>query len=56
MIGGNIEYVKEGSEFTDLIITPTPFPLLLPIAVVISIFALVILVTLAKKSTIINQR
>ncbi|MFW9850966.1 MAG: hypothetical protein ACFFF4_17700 [Candidatus Thorarchaeota archaeon] len=55
IIGGNIGYVKEGSEFTDLITTPTPFPFLLPMAVVISIFTLVILDTLGKKLIITDK-
>ncbi|MFW9850902.1 MAG: amidohydrolase [Candidatus Thorarchaeota archaeon] len=56
MVGGNIEYVKDDFDFLDITTTPAPFPLLFPIAVVISIATLVILVTFGKKLRNNNHR
>ncbi|MFW9908591.1 MAG: amidohydrolase [Candidatus Thorarchaeota archaeon] len=56
MVGGNIEFIKDGSDFSDITTTPTPFPFLFPIAIVISIVTLVILVAFGKKLAINNHR
>jgi urease alpha subunit len=48
MIGGNIEYVKEGSEFTDLITTP-PIPIYFWLAVGGIAVVLVLVVIFVKR-------
>jgi predicted amidohydrolase YtcJ len=48
MVGGKVEYVKEGVEFTGRVITPPPLPLLLGL-VVIPIIAVLVFVIVRKK-------
>ncbi|MFW9965461.1 MAG: amidohydrolase [Candidatus Sifarchaeia archaeon] len=48
MVGGNIEYVKDGSDFADLTITPVLPSFLLPTLVVIPIVVLLVLIVLRK--------